>query len=653
MDLAADLTSLRPDIARLARGEHRDPFAVLGKHKAREGAGFCVRVFRPDAVAAALRCGSATEPMRELAPGFFSAPLPRNLPYRLAITTAVGVQEQEDPYRFGLAISAEDAAALKAGRCWRAHHVLGAQAASLEGVAGVRFAVWAPNARRVAVVGDWNGWNPLLHPMRYRHEMGAWEIFLPGLTDGCVYAFDVLQAKAKAARRRDPYARSLEPSVPGAARCTAQTGRRRPPARAAIGYGAILAVDAAGLAEPLARERLLTEAQQLGFSHLLLRAAQESVLDPVLGPLPIAPFAPAAGLGGETGLAALLDGAHARGLRVLADWPLPAFPATAQGWASFDGRALYEPGDARRAQSPSPGARRFDFARWEAANLLLCAPLRWLADLGLDGLFLRGVQEALRPGYAGGAEIDNAAVEILRNLSELAAQHAPHAVLLADATQSWPGVTAPTSQGGLGLAAVRRPEWAGLATTGAARLAALLSLEVEHAVRAVSDWPIAAGAPAWSRVKLAALLSWTLPGWTLLAKSELQAPFPGAVPGSAEAAAFAALVGRLNGLRRSEPAFSAAGRLRLLAQPRQGGGVLALSRRAHEGAHALTLAAPNAPFAGRAPAPHGGRFQVVAAVGVGLEGWLEAKADPRSPSDYSLDLELPAGAGLLLSGYAP
>jgi len=518
MSLVMRLESLREDQERLAAGRHGDPFAVLGRHPDPND-GWSVRIFRPDAAAAWLLCGRRPpQAMQPLGLGLFVGDImgPK-VAYRLRLHRLDGSSEEgEDPYRFGLALAHEDALALRAGRCWRAHRLLGAHGCALEGVEGVRFAVWAPKAQRVSVVGDWNGWDPRRHPMRYRHEIGTWEIFLPGPSlrqtgrarasaapaavqhafAGAAYAFDVLQADGRSSRRRDPYARAL--SGPRQNAVVVEPPRPlapvapRPPEAAA---GVLLAADPhqTPLVGSGARQRLLRKAHELGCSHVRLLRPHDAGL-----------FAPAEALGGLAGVAELRRETEAAGLRLLADLPLDGFPADRDGLALFDGEPMYEPFEADRAAAAPAGLRRFGYARYETANYLLCLALHWIEDLGFDGVVLPDLDRVLRydcAGFAqtearndGGGNVDVAALEWVRALRELLAERAPQALVLAAEARSWRGVTVATGWGGLGCAAAGRAVWADLdrsvqdAGPGAA-WRSLLALESPTALLDLAAWP--------------------------------------------------------------------------------------------------------------------------------------------------------------------
>lgn len=634
------LSFLQEDYERLADATHRDPFAVLGRHRDPDGV-WRVRVFRPDASQVALAAQGCETQLVELAPGLYCGPAPAPpADYQLRVTTSEGQEDlAEDAYRFGLVIGSEDAISLRLGRLWRADEVLGAHACQVQTVEGVRFAVWAPNARRVAVVGAWNGWDPRRNPMRYRHEIGVWEFFQPGVQPGTAYAFDVLDAQG-AALRRDPYARALDPLERPAAALVAPPSPARAQEQAGgvlEGFVAILALDAAaeGLATPDRRRHVLRSARDLGFTHLHLRSVHSQEHG-----WPAAWMTPGPAIGGEPGLRAFLRAARATKLQVLVDWPVACLPQGPHGLASFDGTAMYEPADATQARAAPSGALRFNFARFEAANLLLSAALRWVEDFGVDGLIVPSLAPLLRFNHpdsreplarngAGGA-VDTGALEWLRCLSELLAERRPGAALLTLDGDDWFQAAHPTVDGGLGLANRGRGSWPGLLGDASGQWRALLGLESGPDLCSVEHWP-GWGDAAHGERCLALALLWLLAGWRhapwQVAQSE---------PG---------LLRRLNRLGAEHPGLQAGAPLHLLAQPNSAQGVLAFSRGA--GAEQLVVVAQldTKTRATRCPAPGSGRYAVLLDSADPDQDTtpasLHAELDVRSPSGFSFATEIP------------
>lgn len=625
---------LAQDIALLAAAQHNDPFAVLGRHADGQG-GWTVTVYRPDAAEVMLTHQGGAIPLERLAPGFFRGPSPAPpLPYTLRVLPETGGPEEavEDAYRFGLVISSEDAAALRLGRCWRADRVLGAHPDRLDSAPGVRFAVWAPNAARVSVVGDWNAWDARRHPMRYRHEIGVWEIFLPGVAPGAAYAFDVLSREGVPYRRRDPYARDLGRKAGGPARVArAKPTAPAPPSPAGNNWVAILEVDAREERLHLGpqREALVAEAARLGFTHLHLRSAS-----PGLASWPEAWFVPGGAIGGDAGLRAIRSATRAAGLGLLADFPIAFFPDTPDGLRLFDGTPLYEPHDALTAAAAPANTWRFNLARFEVSNLLLSAALRWLEDYALDGLVLPSLAPLLRLDCPDsrtplarngmGGNVDTAALGWLRRLGELVVERRPGAMLLALDGDGWPLAQDRTVHGGLGLTGIGA-RWAGLLGDPAALWGALLRLERPSGLISLGDWPLAATANP-PDLRQALQLLYCLPGCNhvplAIARREPD------------------LLTQLHALGRSHAALQPHADLQLLAQPTGTEGALAFSR--HHAGQTLVAISELGSRARRlrCPAPGPGAYAP-------SDSWpcpkgasvLAAELDVGSPTGFSFDIE--------------
>lgn len=633
---------LEEDIVRLAEAKHSDPFSVLGLHTEPHNRGLSVRIFHPGATAVEAVLGGQRIALTALGRGFFAGIVAPDglhvLAYRLRITTPNGLLECDDPYRFGLIISPEDAIDLKAGRCWRAHKVLGAHAAELEGLSGIRFAVWAPTAKRVSVLGDWNGWEPARRPMRFRHEIGVWEFFEPGLPADAPYAFDILTTEGRRRLKRDPYARALSAAAPAAAVAApasleawsdeAWLAKRRSHADESVFTALHCVTSADHDPRPGGEKALLDRIQNLGGTHLCLMQAWTPPPNAERNTEPGSRLAPAMAWGGQPGLRRLIDGAHARGLGIVIDWPIHAFSNEAEGLARFDGSAMYEHANRARALSPDGSVRRFNYARYETANFLICAALFWLEDMHVDGLYLRGVRHALQfhapPGQA--AVVDAAGVDFLRSLNELVALRAPGAFVLSDAHGAWPGISAPTWAGGLGCARSTAPHWAGWLGDPAQRMLAMLTLPERAGALAFEDWLAGhTSAPCRQEAGLAALMMATLPGWKI---------WPGdlASPDDPQNGLHE-VIGALN---RAQPQ----GALSLLAHPGAQQDLLAFTRGEN-----LLCAANLSRTQARAscPAPGPGPYRVLARSQRDHEAAdrpIQATAAPESATGWALPVDL-------------
>jgi 1,4-alpha-glucan branching enzyme len=467
----------------LARGLCADPFAVLGPHRTERG--LVVRVFLPGARGVSLIARDDDRGLVELRPepteGLFSGLLAEPAPYRLRIAWPDAVQETEDPYSFGLGLGEVDLYLFSQGSHWRLADRMGAAPGAMDGVEGVRFSVWAPNARRVSVIGDFNSWDGRRHPMRLRAEAGVWEIFIPRLTPGERYKFEIVGQDGQVRHKADPLARRTEPP-PATGSVVADPepfdwsdqdwmavrgGRQGP--RAPI---SIYEVHAASWLRPdedrngvldWARlaDRLIPYATRLGFTHIELMPIMEHPFGGSWGYQPLSQFAPSARYGTPRDFARFIDRCHAHGLGVILDWVPAHFPTDAHGPILFDGTPLYEHADPQQGFHQDWNTLIYNLGRTEVQGLLLASALYWLETFHIDGLRVDAVASMLYRDYSrragewtpnvhGGRE-NLESIAFLRRLNELVAERAPGAITLAEESTAWPGVSAPVSEGGLGF----------------------------------------------------------------------------------------------------------------------------------------------------------------------------------------------------------
>lgn len=463
---------------------HADPFALLGPHVAPGGAWLVVRAFVPHAEALELLHAGGRVPLdRRDDAGFFEGLVPGvALPfaYRLAARNAAGAWELDDPYRFGPALGPLDDHLLVEGTHRRLHERLGAHVCEHEGVAGVRFAVWAPNAARVALVAGFNDWDTRRHPMRKRVDSGLWEIFIPGIGAGQPYKFAITGRDGQEQPwKADPFglAAELRPSTAslvaeetphawGDAAFLATRPARQSP-RAAI---SIYEVHAPSWRrhpdqrfydwDELAAS-LIPYVAWMGFTHIELLPVMEHPLDESWGYQPIGMFAPTARLGDPRGLMRFVDAAHQAELGVILDWVPAHFPRDPHGLIRFDGETLYEHPDPRRGSHREWGTAVFDYGRREVASFLASSALHWLERFRADGLRVDAVSAMVwhdhgrAPGdwtpNEDGSTDNREAIAFLRQVNALVAQEHPGAAMFAEEATSWPGVTRPAAQGGLGF----------------------------------------------------------------------------------------------------------------------------------------------------------------------------------------------------------
>ncbi|MBP7778257.1 MAG: 1,4-alpha-glucan branching protein GlgB [Acidobacteria bacterium] len=466
----------------LVAGRHRDPFAVLGPHTI-DGA-VAVRAFRPGASSITFveRSGGARHAMRSLhQAGVFELVLPAgSLPdYRLHITEGNGVTHQvDDPYRYGPIFGALDAHLFAEGTHHRAYDALGARLVSRGGTPGVHFAVWAPNAERVSVVGDFNGWEGRTHPMRLIAGAGVWEIFLPGLAAGPRYKFEVRDQRGRIFQKADPFGRWFE-APPDTASIVWQGGyawqddawmaAHATPAAPApmsvyeVHLGSWRRAEHGGRAMTYREmaETLVPYVRDLGFTHLELMPVMEHPYTGSWGYQVIGFFAPTSRFGTPDDFKFFVDACHRAGLGVLLDWVPGHFPKDAHGLARFDGTALFEHADPRQGEHQDWGTLIFNYGRHEVSAFLVSSALFWLREFHIDGLRVDAVASMLYLDYSrqagewvpnqhGGRE-NLEAVAFLRHLTSVVRAEHPGVALMAEESTSWPGVTRDVHLGGLGF----------------------------------------------------------------------------------------------------------------------------------------------------------------------------------------------------------
>ncbi len=473
------------DIAAIVAARHDDPFSFLGMH--RTASGLCVRAFLPDAARMAVVAADSGEVVAEgrrvHRDGLFVAALPGRrepFPYRLRAFSEGAWREFEDAYRFGPVLGELDIHLLIEGNHLTSYQKLGAHALVHQGVAGVAFAVWAPNARRVSLVGDFNAWDGRRLPMR-RRDGGFWEIFVPGLEPGHLYKYEIVGPDDRLLPlKADPHAEQAEPP-PGTASIIAAPSRhrwrdeafmaerwRRNDREAPI---AVYEVHLPSWRRPgdgrrylsyreLA-EQLVPYARDLGFTHIEILPVTEYPFDGSWGYQPIALFAPTGRHGAPDDFRAFVEACHAAGLGLWLDWVPGHFPSDAHGLGRFDGTALYEHADPREGYHRDWNTLIYNYGRREVGNFLLSSALYWLREYHIDGLRVDAVASMLYRDYSrgpgewipnvfGGRE-NLEAIAFLRRLNELIFGEGGGATSIAEESTAWPMVSRPTYVGGLGF----------------------------------------------------------------------------------------------------------------------------------------------------------------------------------------------------------
>jgi len=466
----------------IAAGRHGDPFSVLGPQQGAKGR--VVRTFQPGARGVDLLDREDT-PLGRLervhAEGLFEGPLPPKLRhYRLRIDWGDGYRQVvEDPYRFGSTLGELDLHLLGEGSHRNIGRTLGSRVMSMNGVEGTRFAVWAPNASRVSVVGDFDLWDGRRHVMRRHPGNGLWEIFVPGIGPGALYKFELLDGDGKLLPlKSDPLANYFEPP-PGNASVVYQSryawndgawmkhrGRRlgldRPMSIYEVHPGSWRRRADEGHRWLTWREmatELVEYASDTGFTHLELLPVTEHPFDGSWGYQPIGLFAPTQRFGEPDDFRFFVDRCHQAGLGVIVDWVPAHFPRDEHGLARFDGTHLYEHADPRKGAHADWGTLVFNYGRREVVNYLIGSALYWVDEMHVDGLRVDAVASMLYLDYSrkdgewlpnehGGNE-NLEAVEFLKHFNTVIHEHG--AVTFAEESTAWPGVSKPVFDGGLGF----------------------------------------------------------------------------------------------------------------------------------------------------------------------------------------------------------
>ena len=468
----------------LVEGRHGDPFAILGPH---EVAGrHVVRALLPGARGVTVVAREDGSPLGRLdlthPGGLFAGFIEQASPYRLRIDWADAVQETEDPYAFGLLLGELDLHLIAQGTHYEIGRCLGAQPMSVAGSAGVRFAVWAPNARRVSVVGDFNTWDGRRHPMRLRREAGVWELFVPGIGPGTLYKFELVGPDgALLPQKADPVARASEAapstgSIVAAAepfRWSDEAWMAERPQRQALDApisiyevhaGSWLRVVEEGgrtLTWSEMAERLVPYLVEMGFTHLEFLPIAEYPFGGSWGYQPLGLFAPTGRYGDAEDFAYLVDRCHAAGIGVIVDWVPAHFPTDAWGLARFDGTALYEYADPREGYHPDWNTLIYNLGRREVSSFLIASALEWIERYHVDALRVDAVASMLYRDYSrkagewipnqhGGRE-NLEAVEFFKHLNSIIAKRNPGVLTIAEESTAWPNVSARPEDGGLGF----------------------------------------------------------------------------------------------------------------------------------------------------------------------------------------------------------
>jgi len=478
------VATLAPEVlAELMVACHRDPFSVLGMHPV--AGGQVVRALLPGAVSVVVvdEAGQAVAPLaRQDDSALFTGAIPdRTEPfaYRLQVDWGDHIAEHDDAYRFPPQITPLDVWLLAEGTHQRPFEWLGAHPQIWQGIGGTRFAVWAPAAQRVSVVGSFNAWDGRRHMMRLRHECGVWEIFVPQVGEGDLYKFEILGADGLVHSKADPFAfraelrpqtasvvQRLLPGVAGSAQRRAANGLDAPMSIYEVHLGSWRKrADGTWLSYRELAEQLVPYARDMGFTHLELMPVNEHPFDGSWGYQPTGLYAPTSRFGNPHDFLAFVEAAHAAGLGVLLDWVPGHFPADAHALARFDGTHLYEHADPREGFHQDWNTLIYNYGRTEVRNFLVGNALYWIERFGIDGLRVDAVASMLYRDYSrkegewipnrhGGRE-NLEAIDFLRRMNHTVGTVRPEAVTIAEESTSFPAVSRPPSadlqSGGLGF----------------------------------------------------------------------------------------------------------------------------------------------------------------------------------------------------------
>ena len=477
----------RDEVSRFVRGIHSDPFRVLGPH--RVGDDLEIRVFRPDARAVEILLDRAPEKpiaaQKIEQDGFFCASIPgapRDLPYHLRLTAWDGSQHlTRDPYQYGPIMGEVDLHLFVEGQHWKIYDKFGAHVRTIGDAAGVYFAVWAPNAQRVSVVGDFNNWDGRVNPTRKLIGSGVWELFVPGIKQGTHYKFEIRTQTGALRLKSDPFAFFNQPGKSTAslvydlerytwsdrAWMEARPKKNWPQSPISIyevhlgswrrkteeGNRQLSYLELAG--------ELLPYVLEMGYTHIELLPVAEHPFEGSWGYQVTNYYAPTSRFGPPDDLRHFIDKCHQAGIGVIMDWVPAHFPKDAHALAEFDGTDLYEHMDPRQGEQQDWGTLIFNFGRNEVRNFLIGNALFWLDKYHIDGLRVDAVASMLyldysrKPGqwipnvYGGRENLD--AIYFLKRFNEVCYERFPGIMTIAEESTDWPGVSRPTYLGGLGF----------------------------------------------------------------------------------------------------------------------------------------------------------------------------------------------------------
>ncbi|MGI9114679.1 MAG: 1,4-alpha-glucan branching protein GlgB [Chthoniobacterales bacterium] len=502
-----DISVLMSDELRdFLAGTHSDPFRILGPHRLRDD--LVVRVFRPDAreVVVVLDADGARVRAEKIhGDGLFQAALPgarRDVGYKLHVKRADGSEQMKrDPYSYGVIMGEVDLHLFGEGNHWKLYEKFGAHIRAIGDTTGVYFAVWAPNAQRVSVVGDFNGWDGRVHAMRRLLGSGVWELFIPGVGENAHYKFELRTHSGTLLLKSDPFAFFSQHGKETASlvydltrygwsdgdRAWMESRRNKTWPQSAIsiyelhlgswrrkaeeGNRQAGSEGQSGSDRPSGSDRQLSYLElsdtlipyvvEMGYTHIELMPVAEHPFEGSWGYQVTNYYAPTSRFGKPDEFRNFIDRCHQAGIGVIIDWVPAHFPKDAHGLAEFDGTDLYEHMDPRQGEHQDWGTLIFNFGRNEVRNFLIANALFWLEQYHIDGLRVDAVASMLyldysrQPGqwipnkFGGRENLD--AVYFLKRFNEVCYEKFPGIMTIAEESTAWPGVTKPTYLGGLGF----------------------------------------------------------------------------------------------------------------------------------------------------------------------------------------------------------
>ncbi|MCB1822450.1 MAG: 1,4-alpha-glucan branching protein GlgB, partial [Candidatus Competibacteraceae bacterium] len=470
----------------LIQGRHSHPHEVLGPHPLGETGLNVVRAFLPDAESPYLLPDDCPQRLYPLLPlyagGLFETTVvvgPEPFRYQIGATEHGQFHTFADPYATTFSmLSDQDCYLFAEGNHYQIYENLGAHSCTVDGRRGVNFAVWAPNAQRISVVGTFNHWDGRRHPMRLRPGSGIWELFVPGLAEGELYKFEILARNGNVFLKTDPFAFHTE-TPPGTASVvydqagkhvwrdgewmqqrTQEPAWRRPVAIYEVHAGSWRhKPNGEFLSYRELADQLIPYVLKMGFTHIEFLPLAEHPYGPSWGYQISNFYAPTARFGRPDDLMELIDRCHQNGIGVILDWVPAHFPKDAHAMAWFDGTCVYEHADPRQGEHPDWGTLIFNYGRHEVENFLIANALYWLHTFHFDGLRVDAVASMLYLDYSKKDWIPNKyggnenleAIEFLRHTNSVVHARFPGVMMIAEESTAWPNVSRPTDIGGLGF----------------------------------------------------------------------------------------------------------------------------------------------------------------------------------------------------------